>query len=665
MKHFQQTDIQSHESVDPVVSQDHETTIQTVMMNDRGLPRWAALISLLFSVASAVCVAGIAIVAILFQSLVAQNGDVFGTLPFLALGMVPVIGLYVLEFAQVKAFAGLQKVQQSVRLRTGAIAGLLIILALAFVHPLLILPTAVSVAVGAACMALAVRFGRWHPAWEFSPAEAVSILSGRDAEGFTYAQSQPVAPAALTALKWFIPACAIVLSVALGSWMVAQSILMLPALIAVAGLSFWASVQIATFLLARFINGASADPHHAPTVVDQTDVPPAFRESCNAEGLIVHGLTVSDANGARLLSDLRFNLAPGTIVAVTGAAACGKSVLARALVNPFSIAGASVTGAVQFRDQSLWQRSTRDMGLYAGLIAETPLILAQNGAANAMAFQSDGYRDRARRCLESIVFSSEVVDRILGAPDATRLSMSDQRRLELSRMFFLAPFVMVLDRPENHCDPATVRALAARLQQERRAGRIVILVTEDRALLEICDRMMVLQNGRIIDHGPAAEILGRTSTGWARFVCDQRLESEDVLTDWVRSHFKRKGDEGNRDTVAAIAAELLAFSCQDIAPVGTEKIDFDFKHYQGHCVLKLTDTGRLLSSGQIQRAQRASLNEKGSSMTPLGAVLRGALGFEQVMEDGKRTISLTIKTYDPRLTGGSDTAPAPRVRETA
>ncbi|MEO0358045.1 MAG: ATP-binding cassette domain-containing protein, partial [Pseudomonadota bacterium] len=575
MKQLTQHDVGDAQAIEIPTTNDTEQTPKMVQMADRALPQWAFYISVLFAFATALCIAGVAVTAILFQEFVAQQGDTFGVVPFLAVAMVPVIGLGVLEFAQSKAFAGIAPVQEDARALGAAAAGVLIIVALACVHPFLIAPPIVAIAIAGVAMRVASRFGRWMPAWDFSPSEAVSILSGRDHRGFGMAKSSDVAPASLRAMFGVPGILAMVFAVALGSWMVATSVLMLPALIAVVGLSGWSAQSVAQYLARTFCDGPLADPANAPAVVQEQPVPKAGLETGDPNGLVVHGLTVTNSRQDRLISDVHLSLDAGTIVGLLGPAACGKSVLAQTLVSPHDLQGTRVTGAVRLRDHSLWDRKATDQSVPAALISGAPKMLPFSGAQNLMAFQPTDFAERARRCLESLVFSADAVDRILQAPLANRLSLTDQRALELARMLFIAPPVMVLDRPEAFSEPGVMRALAMRLVQEKRAGRTIILITEDRALLDICDTLMVMQQGRVIDCGPADEIQNRATNGWARFVCDRRLESEEVLVDWLAAHFKRKGDQKNQDNVARIGAELLAFSCQDVAPLSDDKMVFD------------------------------------------------------------------------------------------
>ena len=58
-----------------------------------------------------------------------------------------------------------------------------------------------------------------------------------------------------------------------------------------------------------------------------------------------------------------------------------------------------------------------------------------------------------------------------------------------------------------------------------------------------------------------------------------------------------------------------------------------------------------MTSGQMAKAGATnSVNSNSDEQTALARVLRGTLSFDQSLVDGVRTVSVTIKTYDPRLT---------------
>ncbi|MGB1235755.1 MAG: ATP-binding cassette domain-containing protein [Planktomarina sp.] len=641
MERFDTTQVDDAEHVTPQDPID----IDPVSLADRGIPTWAGYLALFFALGTAVCVVGLAIVLVVFQSVVAIGQDSFAAGAILAVGVVPVLGLIVLDYAQGKSLAGLQGVRGRAVASAQAFVALGITIALTFIHPALALPSIMACGVSYGVLVLARRFSIPEKAWDFSPAEAVSILSGRDEAGLALAAKSDSVVPALSALSRLPVPLTFILSAGLSTWLVAQQIMVLPAVAAVVCVTVWCSYVIGTWL-------GSWQPKKQTTLdraasVVEVLVPEDIADTQSPNGLLVYGLTVTADNATRLLTDVSFSIGAGEFIGVVGDASAGKSTLLTALANPFDLDGATVHGAVKLHDHSLWSRNTADQSVRVAKIDATNRLLPASGRDNLIAFQPDAFLDRGCRSLMSLIYSEDRLNSIVTAPDATRLGLSDQRALEMARAFFLAPQLFLLDRPEAATTQNLMTAFVNRLKLEKRAGRSALIVTEDRNLLALCDKMIVLQDGRMIDFGPASEIRDRATSGWARFVCDRQLESEDILDHWIRSHYRRNGDEANKRAACVLAAELLAFSCADTAALDDEKIHFEFKHFEGHSVLRVTDHGTLVSSGQMQIAQKDAL-EGHVAVSPLARLMHGAVRVEQALADGKRIVTLHLENVDPR-----------------
>ncbi len=276
-----------------------------------------------------------------------------------------------------------------------------------------------------------------------------------------------------------------------------------------------------------------------------------------------------------------------------------------------------------------------------------PVILPGSGADNLSCFHGGAMLHRGKWLLEQLVFASDTVEAVCAAPDARLLPSMQIRTLALARAFLLGPQLYLMDRPEDGLPDRQISALVHRLEQETRMGRSVILVTDNRRLLEVCDRLVVLQAGRIVDEGDAGEVRARMEAGWARFRGARRLETEDNLQNWIRSHFRRDGDEANRRRVAMVAADLLALSCQTANPADPGEISFLFKHFEGHCILQMMDRDTPLSAGRLQRA-REEAQTPDAKQSLLARVVAATLDVETGSLRDDRSLEVRIETYDPR-----------------
>ncbi|REF37662.1 energy-coupling factor ABC transporter ATP-binding protein [Thermasporomyces composti] len=85
------------------------------------------------------------------------------------------------------------------------------------------------------------------------------------------------------------------------------------------------------------------------------------------------------------------------------------------------------------------------------------------------------------------------------------LSFGQRRRVAVATVLAMEPSILVLDEPSSNLDPASRRELAEIL---RRLDVTVLLVTHDLPYaLELCERAVVLDEGRVVADGPTAAIL--------------------------------------------------------------------------------------------------------------------------------------------------------------
>jgi ATP-binding cassette subfamily B protein len=105
-----------------------------------------------------------------------------------------------------------------------------------------------------------------------------------------------------------------------------------------------------------------------------------------------------------------------------------------------------------------------------------------------------------------------------------QLSGGQKQRVALSRALLGAPRVLVLDDPLSAVDSRTERAILEALDRAA-AGRTMVLVTHRIAAAARCDRVLVLDAGRVVADGEHDELVKGTGL-YARLAACQRLEQE-------------------------------------------------------------------------------------------------------------------------------------------
>ncbi|MDN4160164.1 sulfate/molybdate ABC transporter ATP-binding protein [Nocardioides abyssi] len=221
--------------------------------------------------------------------------------------------------------------------------------------------------------------------------------------------------------------------------------------------------------------------------------------------------------------DVSLEVADGETVALLGPNGAGKSTVlgvAAGLLRPD-------TGRVTLDDHELTgRRVVPPHARRTALLAQDPLLFPHLTALDNVAFgpRSAGVRrgaarDRARGWLAE-VDATDLAGRRPG-----ELSGGQAQRVAIARALAAEPRLLLLDEPMAALDVAVTPALRQTLRRVLE-GRTTVVVTHDvlDALL-LADRVVVLDRGRVVEQGPAAEVLARPRSPFAARVAGLNMVS--------------------------------------------------------------------------------------------------------------------------------------------
>jgi ABC-2 type transport system ATP-binding protein len=211
--------------------------------------------------------------------------------------------------------------------------------------------------------------------------------------------------------------------------------------------------------------------------------------------------------GDRVAVDgLDFAVARGEILGFLGPNGAGKTTtfeilagLRRADAGELRFHGEPVSPSdrkLRARTAVVFQRPSVDDKLTAreNLVLGAAIYGVTGGAARA----------RVEAALETVGLAGRADEPV------HRFSGGMRRRLELARVFLVEPELLILDEPTEGLDPAFARgfwAIVTELVQRR--GLAVLLTTHDAAEAEECDRLLILDKGKVIAAGTPEELKAR------------------------------------------------------------------------------------------------------------------------------------------------------------
>ncbi|MDH4316996.1 MAG: ABC transporter ATP-binding protein, partial [Desulfobulbaceae bacterium] len=237
-----------------------------------------------------------------------------------------------------------------------------------------------------------------------------------------------------------------------------------------------------------------------------------------------------------MLNGTSFSLYRGEILGLVGESGCGKSLLARTLVRLESPARI-VSGTIKLdgREISTPQRQ-KEMRKYRGrkisLVLQNPKSAMDSVFTVGRHFKDvfsirhglTNYTDKTNK--KSIQYEINKLLQAVGisSPEERSRQYPHQwsrgmlQRAQLQMTFVTMPDVIILDEVTSALDPTvTMQTLCVIRQLTENKDSAIIFITHDLSVaLEICDRIAVMEKGRIVESGPAREIILTPSNSYTK-----------------------------------------------------------------------------------------------------------------------------------------------------
>lgn len=233
----------------------------------------------------------------------------------------------------------------------------------------------------------------------------------------------------------------------------------------------------------------------------------------------------ADAAPFRAVDGISFEVKRGESVGLVGESGCGKSTTSMMIMRLID----QTAGAIRFAGEDIgaipakaFARAPARKRIQMVFQDPTDSLNPRFTAARAIAdplLRLGGLRRRGElraRCealARQVGLPVELLDRF-----PHQLSGGQKARVGIARAIALAPDLLVLDEPTAALD-VSVQAVVLNLLQELKAtfGMSYLFVSHDLNVVRLlCDRVIVMRAGRIVEQGPSAEVLGAPQAGYTR-----------------------------------------------------------------------------------------------------------------------------------------------------
>jgi ATP-binding cassette subfamily B protein len=210
-----------------------------------------------------------------------------------------------------------------------------------------------------------------------------------------------------------------------------------------------------------------------------------------------------------VLENINLSISPNQIVALVGGTGAGKSTLV-SLVPRFYDPNA---GAVTLDNRDLRAITKKSLRSKIGIVLQDTLLFSttirENIAYGRPGATDDEIREAARRAQ-----ADEFISRLPAGYDSPvgerggHLSVGQRQRIGIARAFLKDAPILLLDEPTSALDPTTEAAIMETIK-DLMHGRTTLIVTHRLATIHRVDRIVVLENGRIVEQGTGAELVAK------------------------------------------------------------------------------------------------------------------------------------------------------------
>ena len=231
----------------------------------------------------------------------------------------------------------------------------------------------------------------------------------------------------------------------------------------------------------------------------------------------------------KVVDDVSFHVPVGKSIAIVGKTGSGKStiamLLARLLPTPKS--------SVYVDGQDVHELPLAAVRENVGYAQQDAFLFSTTVSRNIGFSLDDCESDAANQRIRDAAREAQVLEEALGLPEqfdtvvgerGVQLSGGQKQRIALARALVREPKVLVLDDPLSAVDAKTEAAILDAIDRQA-AQRTVVLVTHRVAAASRCDDIIVLDDGKVVEHGTHDQLV-QNGKLYAAFAKEQSAKSE-------------------------------------------------------------------------------------------------------------------------------------------
>ncbi len=218
------------------------------------------------------------------------------------------------------------------------------------------------------------------------------------------------------------------------------------------------------------------------------------------------------------LKDITVKIPQRKLTVIIGKSGSGKSTFLRTLNRVVEMYHAKISGKILYKGQDIFKMNPQTLRSRVVMVLQRPIALPMSIYDNiAYPLKSikkvKSKKEIDRKVEEALRLANlweEVKDRL--HHPATHLSGGQIQRLAIARAIALDPEVLLLDEPTAHLDPESTRYIENTILKLRERVEIVFVTHSIEQARRLAEYVIYFEEGRVIEEGPAEEVLERPRT---------------------------------------------------------------------------------------------------------------------------------------------------------